>query len=55
MVAAGALLAGMNVLSLADLETALNNHMPGRHKNLLPKNVEALTRGAEFARMSLAK
>ncbi len=55
MVATGALLAGMNVLSLADLETALNNHMPGRHKNLLPKNVEALTRGAEFARMSLEK
>jgi 2-oxoglutarate ferredoxin oxidoreductase subunit gamma len=55
MVAAGALLAGMNSITLADLETALNNHMPGRHKNLLPKNVEALTRGAEFARNSLKK
>ena len=55
MVATGALLAGLNVLTLADLETALNNHMPGRHKNLLPKNVEALTRGAEFARKSLKK
>ena len=50
MVAIGALLACMNVLTLADMETALNNHMPGRHKNLLPKNVEALSRGAEFAR-----
>jgi 2-oxoglutarate ferredoxin oxidoreductase subunit gamma len=55
MIATGALLASLKVLSLADLETALNNHMPGRHKNLLPKNVEALTRGAEFARKSLGK
>ena len=45
-VAIGALLACMHVLTLADMETALNNHMPGRHKNLLPKNVEALSRGA---------
>ena len=55
MIATGALLAGMNVLTLADMETALNNHMPGRHKSLLPKNVEALTRGAEFAEKALAK
>ncbi len=53
MVAAGALIAGLNVLTLSDLETALNNHMPGRHKNLLPKNVEALTKGAEFAKQAL--
>jgi 2-oxoglutarate ferredoxin oxidoreductase subunit gamma len=55
MVAIGALLACMNVLTLADLETALNNHMPGRHKNLLPKNLEALNRGAEAARKLLGK
>jgi len=55
MVAIGALLACMNVLTLADMETALNNHMPGRHKNLLPKNIEALSRGAEFAQKSLKK
>jgi 2-oxoglutarate ferredoxin oxidoreductase subunit gamma len=55
MVATGALLASLNVLTLADLETALNNHMPGRHKHLLPKNVEALTRGAEFAQKLLVK
>src|SRR5512136_885753 len=41
MVAIGGMLASMNLLSLAELETSLNNHMPGRHKNLLPKNVEA--------------
>jgi 2-oxoglutarate ferredoxin oxidoreductase subunit gamma len=55
MVAIGALLACMDVLTLADLETALNNHMPGRHKHLLPKNVEALSKGAEFARKELKK
>jgi len=49
MVAIGALMVGLDVLTLADLETALNNHMPGRHKQLLPKNVEALKKGAEFA------
>jgi Pyruvate/2-oxoacid:ferredoxin oxidoreductase gamma subunit len=49
MVAIGAMIVGLNVLTLADLETALNNHMPGRHKQLLPKNVEALKKGAEYA------
>jgi len=53
MVAIGALLACLKVLTLADLETALNNHMPGRHKNLLPQNIAALSRGAEFAKKSL--
>jgi 2-oxoglutarate ferredoxin oxidoreductase subunit gamma len=55
MVAIGALIEARSVLSLGDLETALNNHMPGRHKHLLPKNVEALTKGGEFARKSLKK
>jgi 2-oxoglutarate ferredoxin oxidoreductase subunit gamma len=55
MVAIGALLACMDVLTLADMETALNNHMPGRHKALLPKNIEALNKGAEFARKELKK
>jgi 2-oxoglutarate ferredoxin oxidoreductase subunit gamma len=55
MVAIGALLACLKVLTLTDLETALNKHMPGRHKNLLPKNVEALSRGAGFALQALNK
>jgi len=55
MVAIGALLACVNVLTLAELETALNNHMPGRHKNLLPQNIQALSRGTEFAQKSLKK
>jgi 2-oxoglutarate ferredoxin oxidoreductase subunit gamma len=55
MVAIGALIAARPVLTLADLETALNNHMPGRHKHLLPKNVEALSKGGEAAQKSLRK
>jgi 2-oxoglutarate ferredoxin oxidoreductase subunit gamma len=55
MVAVGALLAGMKSITLADIETALNNHMPGRHKSLLPKNVEALKKGAEYAAKQLKK
>ncbi len=55
MVAIGALLTALPVLSVADVEAALNAHMPGRHKNLLPKNVEALQKGAEYARKELEK
>jgi 2-oxoglutarate ferredoxin oxidoreductase subunit gamma len=50
IVATGALLALLPVLSLDEIEAALNAHMPGRHKNLLPKNVDALKRGAEYAK-----
>lgn len=49
MVAVDALVAGLKVSSVADLEAALNTHMPGRHKHLLAKNVEALKKGSEFA------
>ena len=55
MVAIGALLAALPVVKLSDLEAALNAHMPGRHKNLLPKNVEALQKGSEFATKELKK
>jgi 2-oxoglutarate ferredoxin oxidoreductase subunit gamma len=55
MVAIGALLAGLKVLTLKDIETSLTNHMPGRHKALLPKNLEALKRGVEFAQQTLGK
>jgi 2-oxoglutarate ferredoxin oxidoreductase subunit gamma len=50
IVATGALLALLPVLKLDDIEAALTAHMPGRHKHLLPKNFEALHRGAEFAK-----
>jgi 2-oxoglutarate ferredoxin oxidoreductase subunit gamma len=55
MVAIGALLVAQPVLTLADIEAALNTHMPGRHKNLLPKNLEALQKGAEHAAGELKK
>ncbi len=50
MVATGALLELTSVLTLKDIEATLTAHMPGRHKNLLPLNFEALKRGAEYAR-----
>ena len=49
MVAVGALLKGIKSLTVTDIETALHNHMPGRHKELLSKNIEALKKGAEFS------
>jgi 2-oxoglutarate ferredoxin oxidoreductase subunit gamma len=55
IVATGALLALLPVLTLADIEAALNAHMPGRHKDLLPKNVEALKKGAAYAKKHARK
>jgi 2-oxoglutarate ferredoxin oxidoreductase subunit gamma len=55
IVAIGALLGAMPILSMADLEASLNNHMPGRHKHLLPKNLEALRKGAEYAQKMMKK
>jgi 2-oxoglutarate ferredoxin oxidoreductase subunit gamma len=55
IVATGALLALLPVLTLEDIEAALNAHMPGRHKNLLPKNIDALKRGAEYAQEHVHK
>jgi len=44
------LIACLPILSIEDLEAALEAHMPGRHKRLLPKNYEALRKGAECAK-----
>lgn len=49
MVALGALLAKLPVLSLEEIEQALENHLPERHKKFLEVNKQALRRGAEFA------
>lgn len=49
MVALGALLAKLPVLSLEEIERALENHLPERHKKFLEVNKQALRRGAEFA------
>ena len=50
MVLLGALLEKLPVLSISALEEALKNHLPERHRKLLPANLEALKLGAAFAR-----
>lgn len=49
MVMLGALIAKLPVLSLEQIESALENHMPARHKHLLELNYKALQQGATFA------
>ncbi len=48
MVMLGALLANQPVMPLEVLEKALEHHIPERHKKLLPANINALKKGAEF-------
>jgi len=50
MVAVGALLTLLPVLTVEQIEKALEIHMPDRHKRLLPVNFKALEKGAEFAK-----
>jgi 2-oxoglutarate ferredoxin oxidoreductase subunit gamma len=49
MVALGALLERLPVLPRQAIEQALNDHLPERHKHLLPVNNQALRQGAQFA------
>jgi 2-oxoglutarate ferredoxin oxidoreductase subunit gamma len=49
MVAVGALLTALTEVKMEDVAKALENHLPERHKKLLPKNFEALKRGFEHA------
>ncbi len=49
MVAIGALLTVLPELSMDDVRKALEGHLPARHRDLLPKNFEALRRGFEVA------
>ncbi|MFN2197022.1 MAG: 2-oxoacid:acceptor oxidoreductase family protein [Anaerolineales bacterium] len=49
MVAIGALLALLPVLPLQNVEQALEDHLPERHKRLLPANFEALQAGFDAA------
>jgi len=55
MVMVGALLTCLPELRIEDIDSALNAHLPERHKKLLPKNHTALLRGYEYARAQLAK
>ncbi len=50
MVALGALLACLPVLPVEAIAQALSDHLPERHKKLLPVNFSALRQGAEYAR-----
>src|SRR5512145_268306 len=50
MVMLGALLQKLPVLSIESVEAALDQHLPERHRKMLPSNIEALRRGAAFAR-----
>lgn len=48
MVMLGALLGNADILSVEDLAKALEDHLPERHKKLLPANLEALRQGAAY-------
>jgi len=48
MVLLGALLGNLELLSLEAVETALEGHLPARHKKFLPANKEALRKGVEY-------
>lgn len=48
MVLLGGLLANLPLLPLAAVERALQAHLPVRHHRLLPANLQALHRGAEY-------
>jgi len=45
----GALVAATGVMPLAEIEGALKNHLPERHRKLLEANIQALRKGAEMA------
>ncbi len=53
MVMLGALVQKLPVLPLKAIEDALNNHLPERHRRMLPSNLEALRQGAAYARGEL--
>jgi 2-oxoglutarate ferredoxin oxidoreductase subunit gamma len=54
MVLLGGLLANLPVISLEAVERALNAHLPARHHRLLPLNMQALRRGAEYLAVETA-
>jgi 2-oxoglutarate ferredoxin oxidoreductase subunit gamma len=45
----GALIAATGAMSLREIEDALKNHLPERHRKLLEANIQALRKGAEMA------
>lgn len=55
MVTLGAMITARPVLTIDGLRQALAEHLPERHKKLLPANFEAMRWGAEFSEKILAK
>ena len=53
IVMVGALLAQQPVLPIDAVENALRDHLPERHKKLLPLNYQALRAGEEFVKKEL--
>jgi 2-oxoglutarate ferredoxin oxidoreductase subunit gamma len=53
IVMVGALLAQQPVLPIDAIENALRDHLPERHKKLLPLNYQALRAGEEFVKKEL--
>jgi 2-oxoglutarate ferredoxin oxidoreductase subunit gamma len=53
IVMVGALLAQIPVLPIEAIEKALEDHLPERHKKLLPLNFQALRAGDKFVRKEL--
>jgi len=54
MVAIGAMITVRPVLTIEAIEQALEDHLPPRHKKLLPANFEALRQGAAYTKNILA-
>lgn len=55
IVMVGALLVHLPILSIEAIAKALQDHLPERHKKLLPLNLKALEVGSEFVRERLEK
>jgi 2-oxoglutarate ferredoxin oxidoreductase subunit gamma len=53
MIMLGAMLVALPVLPMEAIEKALEDHLPERHKRLLPLNFQALQAGAAFAKKTL--
>lgn len=55
MVMVGALLEMLPVLSLEAIGKSLEEHLPERHKKLLPLNLQAIAAGANYVKEELAQ
>jgi 2-oxoglutarate ferredoxin oxidoreductase subunit gamma len=55
IVMVGALLVQMPILTLDAVEKSLEDHLPERHKKLLPLNFKAIRAGAKFVRKELVE